>query len=179
MDKLAIQFARDLRLVFEHTHEELDETGIPFFYSFPENACQGASVFLGLFFTWLYPGAVINIVKGSHRTRGEHHYWVELNARVYDLTNDQFESRLGEINPDLNAPIYSSKKHPFRNYFFYKERESAIHAYATFVTGHANLIDVDKAQWFIIDKLREYGWNLVKTPEGNQLVNSRQSRVAG
>lgn len=96
MDKLAIQFARDLRLVFDHTHDELDETGIPFFYSFPENAGQGASVFLGLFFTWLYPGAVINIVKGSHRTRGEHHYWVELNARVYDLTNDQFESRLGE-----------------------------------------------------------------------------------
>ncbi|WP_213323124.1 hypothetical protein [Klebsiella aerogenes] len=81
MDKLAIQFARDLRLVFDQTHSELDQTGIPFFYSFPKNACQGASVFLGLFFTWLYPGAVICIVKGSHRTKNEHHYWVELNAR--------------------------------------------------------------------------------------------------
>ncbi|WP_149330709.1 MULTISPECIES: hypothetical protein [Citrobacter] len=179
MDKLAIQFARDLRLVFDHTHSELDETGIPFFYSFPKNACQGASVFLGLFFTWLYPGAVICIVKGSHRTKDEHHYWVELNARVYDLTNDQFEPWLGETYQGLNAPVYATKKHPLRNYFFYKKRESAIHAYATFVTGHANLIDVDKAQWFIIDKLREYGWNLVKTPERNRLVNTRQSPAAG
>jgi len=51
MDKLAIQFAIDLRLVFDQTHDELNETGIPFFYSFPKNSCQGASVFLGLFFT--------------------------------------------------------------------------------------------------------------------------------
>lgn len=173
MDKLAIQFAIDLRLVFDQTHDELNETGIPFFYSFPKNSCQGASVFLGLFFTWLYPSAAISIVKGSHPTRDEHHYWVELNAKVYDLTNDQFESLLGETYQDLNAPVYATKKHPLRNYFFYKKKESAIHAYVTFVSGHANLIDVDRAQWFIIDKLKDYGWNLVNTPEGNRLVNTR------
>lgn len=173
MDKLAIQFAIDLRLVFDQTHDELNETGIPFFYSFPKNSCQGASVFLGLFFTWLYPSAVISIVKGSHPTRDEHHYWVELNAKVYDLTNDQFESLLGETYQDLNAPVYATKKHPLQNYFFYKKKESAIHAYVTFVSGHANLIDVDRAQWFIIDKLKDYGWNLVNTPEGNRLVNTR------
>lgn len=80
------------------------------------------------------------------------------------LAQNQFEPWLGETYQGLNVPVCAAKKHPLQNYFFYKKRESAIRAYATFVTGHANLIDVDKVQWFIIDKLREYGWNLAKTP---------------
>ncbi|MGN5575499.1 hypothetical protein [Enterobacter sp. Lyrl_3] len=170
MEEIAIQFSRDLRLVFENTHDELDKMGIPFFYSFPTNSCQGASVYLGLFLKWLSPKSRINVVKGSHRTRGEHHYWVEFNGRVYDLTNDQFESWLGERFEGVGSPVYASRKHPLRSYFFYKKKTYVIDAYATFCSYHANTRDVHKAQWFIVDKLRELGWEVEHTIEGNKFI---------
>ncbi|AXF77165.1 hypothetical protein LU604_03510 [Erwinia tracheiphila] len=160
MKETAVQFAKDLRLVFENTHNELDEIGIPFFYSFPKNSCQGASVYLSLFLTWIFPDASISVVKGSNRKRDEHHYWVELNNEVYDLTNDQFDDWLGERYHGLDLPVYAEKKHPLRNYFFYKEREPAIYAYATFCTVHANVEEVDKAQWIVVNELRKLGWKL-------------------
>lgn len=109
MKETAVQFAKDLRLVFENTHNELDEIGIPFFYSFPKNSCQGASVYLSLFLTWIFPDASISVVKGSNRKRDEHHYWVELNNEVYDLTNDQFDDWLGERYHGLDLPVYAEK----------------------------------------------------------------------
>ncbi|MGM1189335.1 hypothetical protein [Serratia liquefaciens] len=155
-----VQFARDLRLVFENTHDELDDIGMPFFYSFPKNSCQGASVFLSLFLTWLFPDAIIKVVKGSNRKRDEHHYWVEVNSKVYDLTNDQFNSWLGDKYSGLDSPVYAHEQHPLRSYFFYKERVSAITAYSIFCTKHANLEEVDKAQWVVVKKLREMGWKI-------------------
>lgn len=173
MQELTIQFAKDLHSVFQSNCNKLDKIGIPFFYSFPTNACQGASVYLSLFFTWLVPEATVRVVKGSHRTLDHHHYWVELDGKVFDLTNAQFESWLGERYPELDSPVYAQRKHPLRNYFFYKERESAIRAYATFCSEHANVKDVDKAQWFVMGKLREMGWELEQDITGGRLIKIR------
>ncbi|BBS89930.1 hypothetical protein [Kluyvera georgiana] len=57
--------------------------------------------------------------------------------------------------------------------FFYKERESAIRAYATFCSEHANVKDVDKAQWFVMGKLREMGWELEQDITGGRLIKIR------
>lgn len=172
MQEITVQFAKDLQHVLKKHRNKI---GIPFFSSFPENSCQGASVYLSLFFTWLAPESVVRVVKGSHRKLDHHHYWVELDGKVFDLTNDQFECWLGERYSDLDAPVYAKRNHPLRNYFFYKEKVLPIHAYITFCSSHANVKDVDKAQWFIIDKLKEMGWGIEQTICGNKLFKKNNS----
>ena len=82
-------------------HKELD---IPFFYSFPKNSCEGASIFFGHIAKLMFPDIKIAIVKGfrmfSEDDEG-YHFWVEINGRIFDLTSDQFD--------EASEPIINEK----------------------------------------------------------------------
>jgi hypothetical protein len=90
MEKL-IKLAKSLRTIFEERHKELD---IPFFYNFPKNSCEGASMFFGHIAKVMCPEMNISIVKGFRVFEEDdegYHFWVEINNRIFDLTSDQFD----------------------------------------------------------------------------------------
>lgn len=158
-DHGCINLALDIRAVFERHHELLDDLSFPFFSQFPTNSCQSASVFLGICLQQLFPEKTVKIIHGT--TRGDdnyHHFWVEVDKKVYDLTLDQFQSWLGGRFDGISKPIYSEKKHPLANYFFYKQRDDITDAFVTFVTQHANLNEVLNAFNFCYIELGKLGW---------------------
>lgn len=153
-----IKLASDLREVLEKAHTKLDSMGFPFFFDFPVNCCQGSSILLGLEASQNFPSSKIEIILGSTRKRDIHHYWVEIDGKVYDLTIDQFSSWIDKKYQCPTSPVYAAKKHPLRNYFFYKERYTPIAAYVIFYSKHANLRDVIKVQNLVKKELEPYGW---------------------
>lgn len=157
MTKL-IKLASDLRRILEKTHAKLDRMGFPHFYNFPVNCCQGSSILLGLEASQKFPASKIEVVLGSTRKRDIHHYWVEIDNKIYDLTIDQFSSWIDKKYQCPNYPIYSVKKHPLRNYFFYKERYAPITAFSIFCDKNANLRDVISILSLVRKKLEQYGW---------------------
>ena len=121
------QLAKDLRRVFERHHEQLNEMGCPFFSTFPENCCQGASIMLGMLAEFFIPTCSVVIIKGSTRGFGtNYHYWLTIDGRVYDLTLDQFQSTLGNKFDQLRRPLFSSAKHPLRMHFFHKKNATLL-----------------------------------------------------
>ena len=92
-----VELAKALRRIFEDCCGDLE---IPFFYSFPENSCEGASVFFGHIVKVFFPEAKVDIVKGfrifSEYDTG-YHFWVEVNGRVFDLTSDQFDESVEAV----------------------------------------------------------------------------------
>ena len=159
MNTVAIKIAKDLRTIFDKNHDHLNDLGLPFFYSFPTNSCQGASVLLAYYFYRLFPEANTQVVLGSNRKRDENHYWVELDGKTFDITLDQCQSWLGDKYIDISKPIYESSKHPLRNYFFFKERYSAMEAFSIFCARHANIQSVIAANHFTTKKLKSQGWS--------------------
>lgn len=153
-----IKLASDLRKILEKTHTKLDSMGFPFFFDFPVNCCQGSSILLGLEASERFPSSKIEVVVGSTRKRDVHHYWVEVDNKVYDLTIDQFSSWLDEKYQCPSSPIYAAIKHPLRNYFFYKERYAPISAFSIFCDKHANLSDIISILSLVKKELEPYGW---------------------
>lgn len=153
------KLALDVRAIFEEHCQILNDLSFPFFFDFPKNSCQSASVFFGVCLKQLFPDLDVKIVHG--RTRGDsdhHHFWVEVNEKIYDLTLDQFQSWLGERYDGLNHPVYDVKKHPLAGYFFYKERSNVSDSFIEFITGYANLAEVMNAFNFCYIELQRKGW---------------------
>ncbi|EOW1267108.1 hypothetical protein PPN86_12410 [Proteus mirabilis] len=140
------------------THTKLDSMGFPHFSDFPVNSCQGSSILLGLEASQNFSTSKVEIVLGSTRKRDVHHYWVEIDNKVYDLTIDQFSSSIDKKYQCPTNPVYAAKKHPLRNYFFYKERYTPIAAFSNFCYGYANLKDVISALSLVKKELERYGW---------------------
>ncbi|HHR6573946.1 TPA: hypothetical protein ACS8DH_001394 [Providencia alcalifaciens] len=153
-----IKLASDLREILERTHTKLDSMGFPHFSDFPVNSCQGGSILLGLEASQNFSTSKVEIVLGSTRKRDVHHYWVEIDNKVYDLTIDQFSSSIDKKYQCPINPVYAAKKHPLRNYFFYKKRYTPIAAFSIFCDGYANLRDVIKVQRLVKKELERYGW---------------------
>jgi len=63
-----------------------------FFMSFLRTAVKGASFFFGYIAQDIVPSETIEIVKGQRSYNGqvEHHYWIESDGNIFDLTVDQF-----------------------------------------------------------------------------------------
>ncbi|MGJ0626294.1 hypothetical protein [Xenorhabdus bovienii] len=155
-----VKLAADTRTVFEKEHQKINDMGIPFFYSFPINSCQGSSVFFGMVAQQFFPNADIKIVLSSDRKKREHHYWLEIDKKVYDLTVDQFISWMDEQYNCPDKPIYAEKKHPLAKYFFYKKRFSPVEAFATFCTKDAkNTKATIIAYDFMRAELKKLGWD--------------------
>lgn len=159
LNDLAIELSRDLRRILEDNGNYLGNSGVPFFGMFPENCCQGASIFLGMLLNHYQPHDAIKIIHGSTRNRMYHHFWVEVGSKVYDLTVDQFHENLGGKYHRIETPAYGEDKHPLRQYFFYKEKMSAILAFSIFVNKHANLKEILSAYKFIRRELENMGWS--------------------
>jgi hypothetical protein len=103
MDNL-MKLALRLRVIFEENHKDLD---IPFFYSFPKNCCEGASIYFGHIAKIMYPDMDIKIIKGFRVFNEDDegcHFWAEVDGKVYDLTSDQFvESTEPVINKKVDG----------------------------------------------------------------------------
>lgn len=164
MDGLVTKLAKDLRSVFEENFDYFDESGVPFFGMFPENCCQGASVFLGMLLSHFFTRDIIKVVHGSTRNRLYHHFWVEVDSKIYDLTLDQFYKNMGDKYTGIEYPAYGEDKHPLRHYFFFKEKMSAVLAFSIFVQKHANLEEILPAYQFICRELEVMGWK-IPSPE--------------
>ncbi|MEQ1969468.1 hypothetical protein ABLA30_21375 [Xenorhabdus nematophila] len=154
-----VKLATNIRTVFEKEHQKINDMRIPFFYSFPINSCQGASVFLSMAAQQFFPNADIKIVIGGDRKNEDFHYWLEIDKKIYDLTIDQFISWMDKQYNCPDKPIYAEKKHPLARYFFYKKRFSPVEAYSIFCDRHANERDVVAVYDFLKAELKKLGWN--------------------
>ncbi|MDE9569610.1 hypothetical protein [Xenorhabdus bovienii] len=154
-----VKLATDIRKIFEQEHQKINDMGIPFFYSFPINSCQGTSVFLGMVAQQFFPDADIKIVLGGDRKNEDFHYWLEIDKKVYDLTVDQFISWMDKQYNCPDKPIYAEKKHPLAKYFFYKKRFSPIEAYSIYCERHANERGIVIAYDFLKAELKKLGWD--------------------
>lgn len=152
-----ITLAKDIRDIFERDHKILNDLSFPFFYDFPKNSCQSASVFFSVCLQQLFPKAEILVIHGINNTN-EHHYWVEVDKKNYDLTLDQFEPMLSSSFQHLSYPIYSESIHPLADHFTFKYRDNPTDAFVRFITKHANLNEVMNGFNYCYIKLRKKGW---------------------
>lgn len=72
--------AKALHTTFQQNHEQMD---LSFFYTYPLNCCQGASIILTYLFLDIHLNTEINIVKDPSR-KNEHHYyhWLEVDKKL-------------------------------------------------------------------------------------------------
>ncbi|MDQ9205881.1 hypothetical protein QBS70_16380 [Cronobacter sakazakii] len=114
--------ALDIRAIFEMHHKILNALSFPFFFEFPKDSCESASVFFGVCVKQIFPNADVKIVHGTTRGQSDyHHYWVEIDKKTYDLTLDQFQDSQNSGN--VFSPMYSKQKHPLANLFYYKKTQ--------------------------------------------------------
>ena len=64
-----------------------------------------------------YPERTVEVVHGKSNYPCEHHFWVEVDNIIYDITADQFD--------EIKFPIYGYKKHPMADHFIPIERDFA------------------------------------------------------
>lgn len=161
-----VNFSISFRKVLEAHSDELQKMNFPFFCSFPENCCQGASVLLGMLIHQYFRKCSVKVIKGTTRITepgGDyHHFWIEVSGRVYDLTLDQFGDLLQNRYSGIDRPIFGAMKHPLAGHFYFKSRSHPVAAMSEFVTYAANLDEVEKVYKFCIEKLRDKGWLVIK-----------------
>lgn len=81
-----------------------DRLRYPYSGCFPTRCCEGVSRMLAALTAERYPAAKCRILQGSHTGKNEHHFWVEIDGLVYDLTAHQFPGHrpiLGEPGTPL------------------------------------------------------------------------------
>jgi hypothetical protein len=71
--------------------EEIFE--FPFAFSFPRNACESVSMIFPFLVEERYGIADTAIIRGTDPKKYEHHFWVQVGDRIYDLTAQQFRGR--------------------------------------------------------------------------------------
>lgn len=152
--------AIDTHNLIQAHHQELHKLRMPFFYSYPQNSCQGSSILLGSILQRIYPYESIKIVHGRTRNPNinEHHFWLEFKSRIYDLTISQFADYFPNELYQVEMPLYAAAKHPLRNHFFYKNRYELGIAYGLFCLDY----DPDalkKSTYFLMRELKKIGWS--------------------
>lgn len=91
--------ARDVRrsaarlLAFLEQNRIDGQLQYPFSSCFPGNSCESVSRMLAALTSERYPGAVLRILQGSHPAKNEHHFWVEIDGLIYDLTAHQLDRK--------------------------------------------------------------------------------------
>ncbi|WP_133468026.1 hypothetical protein [Paraglaciecola marina] len=113
-----VEIAKIVRNVFLDNRDELD---IPHFFSFPENCCEGASLFLGYYLFLRFPDNKFEIIRGLTESAYDHvyHLWLEVDGHIFDLTIDQF--------PEYENPIFNSQQpHPMSDIFIEDKRLALI-----------------------------------------------------
>ncbi|WP_150104355.1 hypothetical protein [Shewanella sediminis] len=118
MNRDLVIFSKRVRAVFQNDRAKID---LPFFSGFPKNSCRGASIFLGYLLNARFPDSMIELIHGSNRYKNEHHYWLEVDGYIFDITADQFDQ--------FSSPIYASLANPLQTYFSVIERSCVTKSY--------------------------------------------------
>jgi len=118
MKRDIVIFSKRVRAVFQSGREKID---LPFFSGFPKNSCRGASIFLGYLLNERFPDSRVQLIHGSNQYKNEHHYWLEVDGYIFDITADQFDQ--------FSSPIYASLTNPLQTYFSVVERSCVIKSY--------------------------------------------------
>lgn len=155
--------AGELRLFYEMHSLYLDDKKLPYFYSFPINSCQGASIILAVF---LYFTDELN--KDVKIVRGEsldhiQHYWVTTQGRLYDLTIDQFSDieftpKIATKYSNLKELIINKTHHPLDSFFIFKYEYPLFHSIADFCTNAIEANYFMEILNFIKLDLESKGW---------------------
>lgn len=95
-----ISKSQKIRRLFELGRDRID---LPYFSGFPENACEGASLFLGATLKEIFPESHIDYLKGYDKN-GAIHFWLEVDAKIFDITADQFS--------EIREPIFGADYQP-------------------------------------------------------------------
>jgi hypothetical protein len=118
-----------LRLDFQRIRQFLDENAqasqLPWFHSFPKNSCESSSAYLARALEKRHPKLEVSVAKGTG-SEG-HHFWVEFNGYVMDLTADQFEG--------CESPLFDFAPNPLQGQYWEVEHMSAEIAWANLGTG--------------------------------------------
>ncbi len=72
-------------------------------YFYPEGCCESVSLIFNFLMKAEYPSAKARVVRGTN-TKHEHHFWLEIEGLIFDLTAHQFEN--------IEAPILGEKSSP-------------------------------------------------------------------
>ncbi|MGF1733727.1 hypothetical protein [Photobacterium kasasachensis] len=133
------EFSQMVRDIFLENRENID---LPFFYSFPQNSCESASYFLAALLAQRFPDKKFLVVHGYQHSSDEHHYWIEVDGKVIDITADQFAK--------VCKPIYGAYSHPLESKFVPSSKTEAVEGINRF-----DLIEVErkKAVWGQINAL--------------------------
>jgi len=106
-----ISISQKIRTLFELGGEKID---LPYFSGFPRNACEGASLFLGATLKEIFPMSHIEYLKG-YDENGAIHFWLEVDAKVFDITADQF--------PEIPEPLFGVAHQPLAEIYRDIERK--------------------------------------------------------
>lgn len=106
-----ISTSQKVRKLFELAQGNID---LPYFSGFPKNACEGASLFLGAILKEKSPESHIEYLKG-HDENGAIHFWLEIDAMVFDITADQF--------PEIEFPLFGVTNQPLASTYSDIERQ--------------------------------------------------------
>jgi len=136
MKREIVIFSKRVRAVFQSDREKIE---LPFFSGFPKNSCRGASIFLGYLLNERFPDSMVQLIHGSNRYKNEHHYWLEVDGYIFDITADQFDQ--------FSSPIYASLTNPLQIHFPVIERSCVIESYNDYEIE-------DKLKRDILDALR-------------------------
>lgn len=100
-------------------------SGLPWFHSYPTNSCEAASSYLAVALARRHPDLKVSVVKGSG-SKG-HHFWVEADGYVMDLTIDPFNEN--------GSPIFDCMPHPSSHLFYFLEGSEPDVAWNNLGTG--------------------------------------------
>jgi hypothetical protein len=100
-----ITTSQKIRKLFELAKGNID---LPYFSGFPKNSCEGASLFLGAFLKEKFPESYIKYLKGYDKN-GAIHFWLEIDAMVFDITADQF--------PEIEFPLLGVENQPLASIY--------------------------------------------------------------
>lgn len=101
-------------------------SGLPWFHSYPTNSCEAASSYLAVALVRRHLDLKVSVVKGSG-SKG-HHFWVEADGYVMDLTIDPFNEN--------GSPIFDCIPHPSSHLFSSLGRDEADVAWNNLGTGN-------------------------------------------
>ena len=139
-----IEFAKSVRHVFENNKDTID---LPFLYDFPINSCEAVSTYFAFLVMEEFPQASVKVVHGWNND-DEHHYWVEIDGLVYDITADQF--------PEVSQAYYGLSANPLLSIFNQTEKKSASVA----------MVDYDGVEHERKDAAYQQLISLIKTAQG-------------
>lgn len=111
---------------------------LAFIWQFPRNCCEISSLVLGMLLSIEFPDKYIFFIQGSSEIRTEHHFWVEIDDEVFDITANQFD--------EIEKPIYGGQAHPVINKKFPRTNKTSIST----AVATSNIIQQNDAEFYRI-----------------------------